>query len=164
MGMRMPETCWAVCKWQVINLMICCIWLVDSVEKTDLSFRITHENMGGCTGIAPAIPYSCRRWQPVVSFILRSVYSQGRNPPNPLTGGSVGPRAGLEVVHKTRHISPAGSLTSESPSPQPSHYIYWSILALYSVRYHWLLIIVTMLRAAYSKQFTVTKHQRTITE
>jgi hypothetical protein len=33
MGMRMPETCWAVFKWQVINLRICCIWLVDSVES-----------------------------------------------------------------------------------------------------------------------------------
>ena len=33
MGMWMPETCWAVFKWQVINLRICCIWLVDSVES-----------------------------------------------------------------------------------------------------------------------------------
>jgi hypothetical protein len=33
MGMRMPETCWAVFKWQVINLRSCCIWLVDSVES-----------------------------------------------------------------------------------------------------------------------------------
>jgi len=33
MGMRMPETCWAVFKWQVVNLRICCIWLVDSVES-----------------------------------------------------------------------------------------------------------------------------------
>ena len=32
MGMRMSETCWAVFKWQVINLRICCICLVDSVE------------------------------------------------------------------------------------------------------------------------------------
>ena len=34
MGMRMPETCWALSKWQVINLRSCCILLVDSVEKT----------------------------------------------------------------------------------------------------------------------------------
>ena len=33
MGMRMPETCWAVFKWQVINLRSCCIWLVDFVES-----------------------------------------------------------------------------------------------------------------------------------
>jgi hypothetical protein len=32
MGMRMPETCWAVSKRQVINLWSCCILLVDSVE------------------------------------------------------------------------------------------------------------------------------------
>ena len=34
MGMRMPKTCWAVFKWQVINLRISCIGLVDSVEST----------------------------------------------------------------------------------------------------------------------------------
>ena len=33
MGMRMPETCWAVFKRQVINLRSCCILLVDSVES-----------------------------------------------------------------------------------------------------------------------------------
>jgi hypothetical protein len=33
MGMRMPETRSAVFKRQVINLRICYIWLVDSVEK-----------------------------------------------------------------------------------------------------------------------------------
>jgi hypothetical protein len=33
MGMRMPETYWAVFKRQVINLRNCCIWLVDSIES-----------------------------------------------------------------------------------------------------------------------------------
>jgi len=33
MGMRMPETCWAAFKRQVINLRNCCIWLVDSLES-----------------------------------------------------------------------------------------------------------------------------------
>ena len=33
MGTRMPEIRWAVFKRQVINLRICCIWLVDSVES-----------------------------------------------------------------------------------------------------------------------------------
>ena len=32
MGMRMPETCWAVFKRQVINLRNSCIWLVYSFE------------------------------------------------------------------------------------------------------------------------------------
>ena len=40
MGMRMPETCWAVFKWQVINLRSCCIWLVDSVENNNSSSTI----------------------------------------------------------------------------------------------------------------------------
>ena len=35
-SMRMPETCWAVFKWQVINSRSCCIWLVDSVERTTM--------------------------------------------------------------------------------------------------------------------------------
>ena len=33
MGMRMPQTCWAVFKRQAINLRNCCIWLVDSIES-----------------------------------------------------------------------------------------------------------------------------------
>jgi hypothetical protein len=32
MGMRMPETCWAVFKRKTVNLRNCCIWLVDSFE------------------------------------------------------------------------------------------------------------------------------------
>jgi len=36
MGMRMPETCWAVFKRQVINLRSCCVWLVDSVERKNV--------------------------------------------------------------------------------------------------------------------------------
>jgi hypothetical protein len=32
MGMRMPETCWAVFKRQAINLRDWCIWLVDLFE------------------------------------------------------------------------------------------------------------------------------------
>ena len=39
MGMRMPETCWAVFKRQVINLRHCCIWLVDSFECTSYFVR-----------------------------------------------------------------------------------------------------------------------------
>jgi hypothetical protein len=33
MGMKMPKTCGAVFKQQVINLRSCCIWLVDSFES-----------------------------------------------------------------------------------------------------------------------------------
>jgi hypothetical protein len=32
MGMRMPETCWAILKRQVTNLRNCCMWLVVSFE------------------------------------------------------------------------------------------------------------------------------------
>jgi hypothetical protein len=32
MGIKMPETCWAVLKRQVINLRNCCVWLVESFE------------------------------------------------------------------------------------------------------------------------------------
>ena len=33
MGMRMPETCWAVFKRQAINLKDWCTWLVDLLEQ-----------------------------------------------------------------------------------------------------------------------------------
>jgi len=39
MGMRMPETCWAVFKRQTINMRNCCIWLVDSFESLEKSVR-----------------------------------------------------------------------------------------------------------------------------
>jgi hypothetical protein len=39
MGMRMPETCWAVFKRQVINLINCCIWLVVSFEWLSVWFH-----------------------------------------------------------------------------------------------------------------------------
>jgi hypothetical protein len=32
MGIRMPETCWAVFKQQAIKLRYWCIWLVDLFE------------------------------------------------------------------------------------------------------------------------------------
>jgi len=32
MGVRTPETCWAVNKRQVINWRDCCIWLVNLIE------------------------------------------------------------------------------------------------------------------------------------
>ena len=35
MGVRTPETCWAVHKHQVINLRSFCIWLVDLFELYD---------------------------------------------------------------------------------------------------------------------------------
>ena len=36
MGMKMPETCWAVFKRQVINFRSCCILLVDSAEMEQI--------------------------------------------------------------------------------------------------------------------------------
>ena len=41
MGMRMPETCWAVFKRQVVNLRNWCIWLIDSVENMECRYSFT---------------------------------------------------------------------------------------------------------------------------
>jgi hypothetical protein len=43
LGMRMPETCWAVFKQQVINLSSCCIWLVDSVGSMMIHGLANHK-------------------------------------------------------------------------------------------------------------------------
>jgi hypothetical protein len=55
MSMRMPKTCWAVFKRQVINLKNCCIWLVDSFEKErhfvsycTSSFNVSSYCMSSC--------------------------------------------------------------------------------------------------------------------
>jgi hypothetical protein len=45
MGMRMPETYWAVCKRQAINLRSCCILLVDSVESKMMHGLATHKRI-----------------------------------------------------------------------------------------------------------------------
>jgi len=42
MGMRMPETCWAVFKLQAINLRDWCIWLVDLFEWTNVIVPVYH--------------------------------------------------------------------------------------------------------------------------
>ena len=42
MGMRLPETCWAVFKRQLINMRNCCIWLVDSFEWMQVFFVLIH--------------------------------------------------------------------------------------------------------------------------
>ena len=41
MGMRMSKTCWAVFKWQAINLRDWCTWLVDLFEYM-MMYRITN--------------------------------------------------------------------------------------------------------------------------
>jgi len=71
MGIRMPETCWAVFKWQVINLRICCICLVDSVETSVylyvacLSFRsavlVTSDISGDSARCPAALTRSLQR-------------------------------------------------------------------------------------------------------
>ena len=58
MGMRTPETCWAVFERQAINLRNCCIWLVDSFEcmkmhglpkpKFTVSWSVVLINNVGC--------------------------------------------------------------------------------------------------------------------
>jgi len=40
MGVRTPETCWAVHEHQVINLRNFCIWLVDLFEKQVCKFTV----------------------------------------------------------------------------------------------------------------------------
>jgi len=47
MGVRTPETCWAVNKCQVINWIDCCIWLVDLFEK--YGDRQTYKTLNFCT-------------------------------------------------------------------------------------------------------------------
>ena len=44
MGVRMPETCWAVCKRQVMNLRNCCIWLVDLFELIFWNFMLAEQS------------------------------------------------------------------------------------------------------------------------
>ena len=61
-GMRKSKTCWAVFKWQVINLRSCCIWLVDSVEC------ITYSE-----SVSVFLPYLCSMQSAMRCVLLSSV-------------------------------------------------------------------------------------------
>ena len=67
MGMRMPETCWAVFKRRVINLRSCCILFVDSVE--------THMRTCGCVCAwnLPACPKRAKYYFKKIENILLKV-------------------------------------------------------------------------------------------
>ena len=74
MDMRMPETCLAVFKWQVINLRSCCILLVNSVES-----MMTHglENPKFKKTIFSGISYfpNTKMWWNVTSILTYAVKS-----------------------------------------------------------------------------------------
>jgi len=59
MGMRMPETCWAVFELQVINLRSCCICLVDSVESM-MMHRLANPKVLGVSGTFRHSPKSLK--------------------------------------------------------------------------------------------------------
>ena len=42
MGVRTPETCWAVNKRQIINWRDCCIWLVNLFEGGYVRMLLRH--------------------------------------------------------------------------------------------------------------------------
>jgi len=60
MGVRTPETCWAVHKCQVINFRNCCIQLVDLFELTKLIVVFRH--------LAKSSTKWPHKWQPRMVF------------------------------------------------------------------------------------------------
>jgi hypothetical protein len=68
MGVRTPETCWAVFKCQVINLWNCCIWLVDSVESMIMHGLANPKNPVSITG-KPSLFISKTKWNTLTSFM-----------------------------------------------------------------------------------------------
>jgi hypothetical protein len=80
----------------------------------------------GSGGISPRILDLSTRWRRVVSFVLRPLYPQGKNPLSPthLIGGWVGPTAGLDAVVKRKFSSPyPRTRTPDHPAriPAPLH-------------------------------------------
>jgi len=60
-GMRMPETCWAVFKGQVINLRSCCILLVDSVESMMMHGLANPKIISVCRTVWKNALQTCRK-------------------------------------------------------------------------------------------------------
>jgi hypothetical protein len=69
MGMRMPETCWAVFKRQVINLRNCCISLIYLNEWlcTDLQ---TLNKKKWCRHITPHILHLSTTWMKMLRWLF----------------------------------------------------------------------------------------------
>jgi hypothetical protein len=73
MGMRMPETCWAVFMRQTVNLGDRCIWLVDLFECTFNVWHCVQELVSVCMKWNPLIPVQFSVWGGVVD-----VFASGR--------------------------------------------------------------------------------------
>jgi len=84
MGMRMPETCRAISKWQAINLRNCCIWLVDSFEcmmmhgLANPKFTKILLLIGDCTTNGQC--FGCHWVQTIPLHFLTSEQLQARQP------------------------------------------------------------------------------------
>jgi hypothetical protein len=60
MAMRMTETCWAVCKRQVLKLRSCCTLFVDSVESHLLSTKVDDYRLRATVLIQKTITVICQ--------------------------------------------------------------------------------------------------------
>jgi hypothetical protein len=69
MGMRMPETCRAVFKRQVLNLRYCCIWLVDSVESMMMHGLANPKSSGSILPLYLFVTGFKERW-----FLVRTTH------------------------------------------------------------------------------------------
>jgi hypothetical protein len=76
MGMRMPETCWAVFKWQAINLRDWCIWLVDLFECISTLSSIWSPQQTAC--FHTGIHYNCT-WHGFVCILIPKLDNEGVN-------------------------------------------------------------------------------------
>ena len=75
MGVRTPETCWAVHKRQVINWRHCCIWLVDLFESEwELEYSqilLQPKSRFYFSKIAPFVAFDgFRLWKCLVTTVL----------------------------------------------------------------------------------------------
>jgi hypothetical protein len=70
MGMRMPETCWAVFKWQAINLRVWCIWLVDLFEQIIIFAFCLPKHLGYGYCMYPAVVFKDSPFSPQSVFMV----------------------------------------------------------------------------------------------
>ena len=89
----------------------------------------TCHEVRGRSGITfPLILNLDTRWRWVVSFLTWSFYAR-KNSSTHWGEGWVGPRAGLDILERSKISCSNWELSFRLPSPKPNHYTDWATLA-----------------------------------
>jgi hypothetical protein len=104
MGVRMPVTCWAVHKRQVINLRYCCIWLGDSVESMTIHGLANPKSLYTFRTVFPSIIRSSRPYTQHQVYVIQVSWLLASG--HEMEWSSISCSSGVQdCTHSTRYMS-----------------------------------------------------------